>query len=357
MTKTFLLAAIIYLLQSLSNTGHAAGYDYKGYGKMVNLAELELIEGRYIDALQYYDSAFALKKGSPFLIDLYNASVCAVKAGKNDLAMKLCKEMADLGVGGAAFTATNVYYNLFSHVDWKENVKHADVIRAALLKKNSRVLAFVDTLVVKDQEYNHAWRNSGMAEKQRDIMYLKNDTISRQLNEILRTNNFLDDRTVGPSLDENKTFSYNKPFDVIIVHNYQNRSGDTVFNAVLKDALESGKITPDRYAALLDMGINNGDRPYYGELRFYMQYKCKLYVDNFNKERQQKIDSNRASIGLCSTSDLLKKVIFRTKYPANDFKISAQLSMLGSFADKQSEDMMLKESSVVFDQIPNCREM
>lgn len=348
---------LLLLALTLLSTATAKAFDYKRYARLINNAELALIDGAYSKALSFYDSAF-VTKDVPFVQDVYNASVCAVKASLNSRAMTYCSRLANMGVGKQLFTAANVYHKLFTSDAWEPTLQRAQMVRDSILNKKKVILHQIDSLVYRDQEYNRAWRNSGMAAAERDAMYRANDTISRALLDIFEREGFLGEGRIGPHLEPNGLFSYNLPFDVILIHNYQNReNGDSLFNTILKKAVEQGEVPPQYYAGISDKGTNMGTRPYYGEVHFFVQYKCKIYLDNYNQENRAMVDKSRAALGLCSTADLLKKVIYRTANPNSDFKISATLSIRGSFADKQSEEMILRESTVVYDTIPACKEM
>ncbi|MGE9310494.1 hypothetical protein ACLOAU_02555 [Niabella sp. CJ426] len=349
--RTTLLALAILLGNTISWAGVI---DYKKYSELVNQAELKIIDSKYGEALEIYNLAFDVKE-NPFAADLYNASICAAYVGKLDASMALCKKLAVKGVGSNFFKNVSAYSKLHKHREWNSNMIYAKNMRDSILRKNKNILMKIDSLVIRDQLVNHVWRESGMATKERDMMYLTGDTISHCLKSMFESRGFLSEDIIGPPLNESGLLSTMLPFDVIMVHNYQSRqNGDTVFTPSLRKALINGEISPDYYATIQDMGTNNGSRPYYGTVKFYFQYKCKLLLTPYNKQRKETIDSNRASIGLCSTDDLLKKVVYRISNPGTEFKITAQLSILGSYADKESEELALKENIVMVDNIPNC---
>lgn len=329
--------------------------DFLAYNHYVNQAELFFIDDDYNNASIYYDSAFQYK-GNHFAKDIYNASLCAIKTDRLELAKTFCKKLAEKGVGQSFFSRVPTYLKLEKTNEWKSMLQHADIVRKENQKKNKSSLALIDSLVSKDQKVNKAWRNSGRANNEKEIMYLTNDTISMQLLNIFDTAGFLSEFKIGTILNNDGLLSGMLPFDVILIHSYQNHGkGDTLFNRTLHDALVSGQITPDYYAIILDMGSYSSSRPYYGAIRFYYQYKCKLLLDTYDKSRIEKIDNNRAKIGLCSTNDLLKKILYRITNPKSEFKLTAQITEVGAYADKESEDEMMKTAEIIVQNIPGCQ--
>lgn len=348
-----LVISLGYFLISLST--YANRMDFLDYNNYVNKAELFFIVDDYKNAIVYYDSAFQYK-GNHFAKDVYNASLCAIKTDKLELAITFCKRLADKGVGKSFFSRVPSYLKLEKSKGWKSMLQHAEIVRAQYQKKNESSLALIDSLVAKDQKVNKAWRNSGRAQNEKEIMYLTNDTVSRQLLDIFDTAGFLSEFQIGTILNNEGLISGLLPFDVILIHSYQNHGkGDTIFNITLHDALVSGNITPDYYAIIQDMGSYSSNRPYYGAIRLYYQYKCKLLLDTYDKGRLEKIDNNRAKIGLCNTNDLLKKTLYRITNPKSEFKLTGQITEVGAYANKESEDEMMKTAEIIVQNIPGCK--
>ncbi|MCX2429849.1 hypothetical protein [Pedobacter sp. GR22-10] len=350
--KKLLLTALALLQVSLM---YAGVYDLKKYGSLINQAELNIIEGKYVQALSIYDSAFSYYTSSPFTQDLYNASLCALKTKRSDKAISLCRQLASKGVGIPFFRFNKAFLPLSKRKDWNSTMNYARTIKDSFERVNVSLLRIIDSLVAKDQRGNAEWKKAGMTSNAKLKMYATNDSIAKTLSKIFEQKGFLSEDIIGAPLTKEGHLNSMLPFDVILVHNFQSGQwGDTLFSSILEKALNAGQISPSYYASIVDMGSNTGIRPYFGETRFYMQYKCKIYLDPYTKSIALTVDSNRRSIGLCSIDDLLKKVIFRSQYPKSDFKINVHLSIIGSYADKLSEEAMMNERTLIYDLGNNC---
>ncbi len=348
--KFKLMACLFLLLSQDTFAGNV-----RDYHVLTNKAELAIVDNDLNSATQYYDSAFALRS-KPFAIDAYNASICAIRVKQWEMAFHYANILADIGVG-ANFFKRNIYYlDLAEQKGWEELLARAE---AGLKRKAAYkpLLSVIDSLVKKDQYVNHNWRASGMASKERQIMDLTYDTIAAHLSRIFDSVGFLSEDMIGASLSENgNEISYGLPFDVIIVHNYQSRrTGDTLFNRILRKALQEGQIKPDYYANIRDFGGGISEKAYYGSSHFYVMYKCSLYLEHYNKERLPAIEEARTNIGMGTTADYLKKLIYNIRYPSSGFMIFAPLSVVESYANKESEQRLLSDSDVIIEHIPDCR--
>ncbi|RYE54502.1 MAG: hypothetical protein EOP48_12180 [Sphingobacteriales bacterium] len=347
------LIVTIFALQTF--LVHAGKFDFRLYNQKINNAESAIIDEQYSVAIKYYREAFVVKE-KPFAKDLYNASLCAIKVNNVPLAFKFCKLLAQKGVGSGFFKAVPSYTKLPKNSEWNSVLKQAGKSKDAHQIASGRILRTIDSLVEKDQKFNREWRESGMAVEQRERMYAANDTISSELKQMFDSLGFLSEDKIGATLNKNGLLSNILPFDVILVHNYQSRTqGDTLFSVILHEALLNGDISPDYYATILDMGTNLGNRPYYGAVRLFTQYKCKILLDDYNQNRISDIDRSRAAIGLCSTKELLKKVVYKITNPASEFKVTVQLTIRDGYDDPDMDEAALKSSVIVLDNIPNCK--
>ncbi len=343
------------LFSFIAKPAMAEKFNFKLYHALINKAELSIADGQYQQALKYYDSAFLGKK-KPFALDLYNASVCAVKSNLSKQAVVYCQKLADKGVGGDFFKKNQIFTSLVSTKQWKPLLEKADQVRIKIQTKHQALLKTIDSLVEKDQKVNHNWQESGMASKEREIMELTYDTIQSQLKGIFDGIGFPSEDMIGAPLTETGLMGYRLPFDIIIIHNYQTRTkGDTLFRPLLIKALKEGLIKPEYFALMEDLGSGDNSRPYYGSSHFYVQYQCSIYLENSNMQRLADIEKARADIGLCNTQDQLKKILFNIQNPVSGFRIMTALSKIGSFGNKESEQRMLNNSKAVLNQIPDCK--
>lgn len=327
-------------------------FDYKRYNTLINEAELQIVDSSYSTALIYFDSAFAINQ-KPFARDLFNASIAAIKANRNKAAIRFCWQLAKKGVGKEFFSKYFEYSSLKNDAQWKDMLLTAETSRKQFRESTGQLVATLDRLYTKDQDVHVRSRETGSMTI-KEIMNLTDDTLSQALSKLFDRFGFIGEDMLGAPLDENGLLGYRFPYDIIILHNYQSRDGDTLFSPVLRKALQAGLIKPEEFAGIQDGGSNMHRRPYYGTTHFYVQYLCSIYLENYHKENLVSIEENRKAIGLCSTADQLKKTIFNIENPGSTFMINARAAQIMSFGDKQSEQYMLNNSEVVIEKIPNC---
>lgn len=350
MTKGVLYLTALILISLRLN-----GAELFNYHRLVNQAELAIVDSNYTRAMTYFDSAFAERK-SPFALDIYNASVCAIMAGKTRSLIAYTQLLIRKGAGQDFFKSNRIYSYVNPTQEWRAIMKSAPKATSKGRGQWAHLRRLVDSLADKDQLVNRDWRESGNAPGPRNRMDMTYDTISQHLLRIFDSVGFLSEDEIGIPLTETGRVASNPTFDIIIIHNFQARMrGDTLFLSTLRKALEQGKIKPERLAGIEDFGSNDGSRPYYGTAHFFVRYKCSIYLENIRNDQMEEIESNRKKIGLFSTGDYLKKAIYNLNHPGSDFRINAQVSEIGSFQDQASENYFLQNSKVIVDQVPFCK--
>lgn len=299
---------IFALLLTLAVVHNCHGNSMLQYHQSVNDAELSIVGKDYKQALAYFNRAFTYSN-SPFATDLYNASICAIKIGDHESAMKFCTRLTKKGVGRAFFEGKKIFVPLREHQNWEDLCSSAEELKVKFEKNNYEVLSIIDSLVAKDQLANHQWRASGQSAEMRKIMDIIQDSISRHLLSILKKYEFLSEDVRGVTLSGGN-ISNSLPFDVIIIHNYQSRLkgfGDTLFTGILTEALGNGIITPQYFAIIQDSPGDHIGSVDYGSARIFMKYKCNLYFDSSVEDSLTVLDQRRRGIGLSSLEDLRKK--------------------------------------------------
>jgi hypothetical protein len=347
-----LIAGVVMILASLSLHANKV----IDYNVLVNKAELAIVYSDLKQAMHYYDSAFNLRD-KPFALDAYNATVCAVRLKQWKLAFRYANTLAELGVGKDFFNRNIYLIPLSEQKGWDRLLLKADAAMKAKAAYKP-VLAVIDSLVAKDQRVNHEWRDAGRASKERQIMDLTYDTIALHLHHIFDSLGFLSEDKTGAWLsDAGNEIKFTAPYSVIILHNYQSRmKGDTLFSSVLRKAVNEGMIKPEFFAFFGDFGGREYGKVYYGSSMFFTAYKCKIYLEHSNRELQDTVDKARETLGMGTTLELLKKMIFNMRYPSSGFMIYAPISRIANFANEGSEQQMLGNSEVIIEHIPDCKE-
>lgn len=322
------------------------------YPAQVSTAELAITRGDLRNALHHYRLAFA-SRTLPFAVDLYNASVCAIKSRDYTQAMQYCHMLAVKGVGDKFF-GKSIYRPLQLQKGWESLLATARHRKNALEQKHGALLCLIDSLVAKDQWVNRLWRISGMQSEPRKHMDLTYDTIGLHLKHLFDSLGFLTEEKIGAYVKEDTNLQRGQLFDVIIIHNYTARmTGDTLFNETLRQALQRGEIKPEHYASLRDF-TGGSFTDYFGTSHLYTQYRCTLYREKRDEAELQRIGNNRKRIGLPVLKDHEQKLLYNITHRHDDFIIHANLTVYKSFANEASEQSFLNNSEIVVRNIPHC---
>lgn len=329
----------------------------KAYNGHINKAELAIVDNNFKSAFQFYETAFQYKE-QPFAIDLYNATICAIKTTKTKDAFLLCNRLADKGVGAAFFEKKSIFDPLKQEtLSWQGLIAHAKLADKDFRTKNKPILDIIDTLYEKDQEMHRKWANSDFNNKLEREMKQLDSTRSAELLNAFRKYGYLSEDILGATVSADTVLELEPKFGIIMLHNYQGRiKSDTLFTHVLRAMLSQGRIKPEYFADIQDRGSNFGDREYYGNNSLFTPYKCSLYQFKVDKEVLEQLDKKRESIALYSLADFRKKFIFNLSHPYTEFLIGARSLLVHSFADKESEAFFKQIHELIIKDIPGCIE-
>lgn len=340
-TLTFLLCA--FNVRAVNN-----------YFDLVNQAELEIVSGNFGKSHKLYNLAFQINR-NPFAIDLNNAALSAVYAKQLKSALILCQKLARKGVGPMFFSKSSVFAKLKNQNGWNQLLVEAATQKENLKEKNSLLLAYIDSLVKKDQYVNSLWRNAAPMEKSkaRDFMDLTYDTISHNLFDLFDSVGFVSENLIGVKIINDTIINPDLPFDVIIIHNYQAQTtGEGLFSSVLSRAFNSGLISSKYFATI--QGYNGGaPGSNYQTSGYYIQYNCNIYRQKMSAEDLNTVNKMRASIHLDSLSDNLKKMVYKIRNPYTKFIFNANASRYMNFVDKNSEKSFLDGTDLILENICN----
>lgn len=342
----------LILILALVSFRQTNGQNFIFYNKHINRAEIAIIDNRYSDALQSFDSAL-LFDSVGYAQDLYNASVCALNIGNHEKSFLYCYKLASTGVGRDFFNTKTLYSPLKKHILWDRLLVLAKEKQEYFKAKYGDILMVVDSLVQKDQAMNKKWRESKMDNEVGMLMDLTNDTIAKALNNLLIKEGFLSEKLIGAKPSPEGEFLIRTPFDIIMIHNYESRRiGDSLFNDVLYEALINGLIKQDYYAFIRDFAGGHSSLDYFGSGHLFGQYHCKIFKRKFAD--LEEIEKQRKRIGLGTVEDYAKKILFNIQNPTTDFQINGHCAKYMNFRNKESEEIFLQGNEVFIAKIPDC---
>jgi hypothetical protein len=311
------------------------------YFPIINSAELNLIEGKYEESLNYYLEA--IKSCSPnnaFAKDIYNASVCAVKSKKHDIAFILIDSLIAKGIKKPFILFCKSYDELHSDRRWNDLILNYDTKYNTYMKyKNIEYKRLLLGIEFSDQEFR----------KKKEAYVLYRDTINKIdinntqiLNTLLLKYGFPSENIIGIE----DPFLVNIPGYLIFHHQYQKMSKgihNYDYTDILKNAIKRGELEPHRFAywtAQYDRNFLGG----WGIVKAIISDQESVILnDKFSEEDKKMINERRLNYGLETLEDFNKKALFVLKSKeANYFSFEnyKALSVFELYSKKKLEHLL-----------------
>ncbi|AKD02497.1 hypothetical protein POKO110462_12300 [Pontibacter korlensis] len=309
-TNLYLLG-LLCILQQVVLAQEIPDYT-KVYHPVINHAELRVVKGKYEEALQAYEQAFA-SVPSPFARDYYNAAICAVLLQDRRKTFNYLENLVEKGVSLEYLEQQPVLDSLQETRKWRRFAKKYPKRRHKFDQKlNKELRADLDELYAQDQYFRQAkggWRVHG-------------DTIRKiEAANTLKLLNWIEEYGypgedligVADTLEQLPRFS------IVIRRQTKARKGHD-FTEVLMQAVQQGRMAPQPAAYLLDQQAGQNK---YGS-RAYVKVNCSTceeeelgqigdyLVMKISEEDQQKINERREKLGLEPLDDYRRKILFST---------------------------------------------
>lgn len=255
------------------------------YYKLVNAAELLIVDSLYQEAFVIYNSAFEINK-KPFCIDIYNYAMLCQELGKNELANDKMTYLDDLII--------------------VKNGKRKD---SSLLTKEHFFL--LDMLSEDQRDRREAAKKTGLIYQGESGEYLRERDSIRFIKFLDRygENGYPYEEIAGVSgLDGNSMI-----LDVVMSHWKSNKFP---IDSIVLASLHKGAIYVEDAVFLIDDGIKYGQ-----SLAYTMNGDTTNSYLNINLEKTRYFDRNRALIYLESYSDYIKKYEFQQTPRGSKFRL------------------------------------
>lgn len=305
--KKFLF--LIFLPTLVSNIYAQEGIVfYLQYHKLINDAELYIVNGDGNSAVDKYQKAFLVNGTEPLAKDYFNASICAIKLKKFDLAFNWCKILVENGLS-KEFIENN---KLFNQITDKRKWKRLETSEISSFRKN--LIDTLNDLYTRDQYYR---AKPGSYKIYGDSIKMIDEQNDRILLDIIKRYGYPSEKLLG--LSEGIVFE--KKFEMVIWHQTTlNRISD--YTNILLNASKSGLITPQRAGALIEnhtgLSLYNM-QPYYRLIcstcsdSIQSNIANKLFYWIMPEKKVAKYDSSRSEIGLEPLQDFYKKTLYIIK--------------------------------------------
>lgn len=299
--RSIILISIILV----SFTIPSYGQNYINYYTIINKAEVKIVTSEYEKSLDLYQKAFKLVK-HPFSKDLYNASLCAAKTGKDSTTYTLIKKLVTKGVPLKFFR--NKTYKPFRKTKYWKELKHTEkeLLKLAENNLNKSLLNQLKKIEVLDQKI-----------RKKKFGYPMSDTI-RKVDSI----NMVDligliDRFGYPSENKigvkNPKKTFQQPHNIVLRHFFQGQSSTVsqknILGERLMNALKKGALCPKQYSVWEDIRYFTIHKKYkYGIYGVVLENK--KYRRNGLKNIAE-INEHRQKIGIGTYDDHVSKIIFQ----------------------------------------------
>lgn len=314
------IALSIFMFLMLGNFVFSQDNDFISYNKIINKAELAIVDSSYSDAIHYYEKAFLLLK-IPKGKDLHNAAICSMYIGDFNKTFSYFDLLVEKGIEKEYFE-NETFKPLEKDNRYKEFLEsyeknHKD----ALSRKNLKLLKEIKQMSKNDQELSQL-KDYDPAKFPEFI-----DTVVsniKRLEVIIAKYGFPNEDMLGIRKPYHPV-----PFGFMIVHYYQIENfklalqDSAIYNnpkfvsrrhivdidfskfnilELNKAALKQGEFSPYIFA-------NNQDKfeTTYGSVAL-IQVDNHVGIIRHSGEKEQQINANRKEIGLESLKDYYKKI-------------------------------------------------
>lgn len=361
MNKALLLFSVLFLCTGIHIA--FAQKDIPAYYRHTNQAEISLVQGNKINAAKEYKAAFTAND-APFYTDLCNAMVLAAELNAVDDVYAYAELLAAKGIGERFFAQHSKLLSLRTEQSarWKALLRNAATSREKWDAQNKELNARIKALFDRDQEVHTTLQTARANYKETETEVKRvDDSISAELNKIFDQYGFLSEFNMGIFLGEGNWPRAEPDFYVIIRHNFQGiTSYDTLFAPLCKKAIAQGTLHPMTYATFRDANPSNGNL-LYGTSHVFTRYKCTLYTDLKTKKEdpyafnpKEQVDSMRSTLHLSTLEDVQQKILYRMKNQSQPYIFRDNYSIIGSFANMESEQRFLERNKVIMSQVPGC---
>jgi hypothetical protein len=279
------------------------------YHPFVDVAELNILNGAYEDALTAYKQAFA-SVPAPFARDYYNAAVCATQLNDEKQAFHYLEQLVLKGVSLPYLERQEVFDTLQTSGQWKKFARKYPKLRDQYEQTVDRDLrADLDELYARDLYFRNA--KGGLRVHGDTIRKIEEANLQNLLAHISERG-YPGEGLIGVA----DTLEQLPRFSIVIQRQTKSRKGYD-FTDILTTAVKEGRIAPQPAAYLLDQ---QAGRNIYGS-RAFSKVTCvgckeeqepekteNLLVEKASEKQLERVDERREKLGLEPLAHYRKKV-------------------------------------------------
>lgn len=315
MKKISLIILVISLFTFTSTYGQIK--DFRNYQEIINNAEMNIIAGNNLQALNIYYNLLTKSDGN-FSKDLYNSLILAKELNKLDTLFNLLELVKQKNFNNEYLIGLTEFSDLHSNPKWQEfiNSNNSIIYIDTALRSKS------DQLYVRDQFFR---QKEGSYKVYRDTINKIHSINMSYLLTLISKNGLPGEKEIGA-----QDFSGWQGYDIVLHHNTQGRAKNkelTNLIPILIDQAIAGRIEPNKCSHYLEMqneefkaGVFDIYRVSFGE-----KYS-KILAPVYTEENKLLINANRKLMCLEPIEDYYKKVKYITSHKDNKFKFDVILN-------------------------------
>ena len=304
-----LVIAFAHLLASAQEINYV-----KAYYPQINKAELAVVEGKYKDAFENYEKAFAAAPRA-FMRDYFNAAVCATYLGDATNTYKYLLEVAGKGISLDFIKDETAFIGIQQDQNWRNFEKEYLAKKREFDQKINKGLKDKLTKIVERDQ----WFRVRDAQAFADTIVKVDRQNATELDYIFDRYGFPGEDQIGCGDGGMPIIQY--PFYTVIRR--QTPENQTInFSNYLMAAVRSGRITP--HSATHIMATINGNDVFFARHVFKimtdesLSMQGKPFAAKLNKwffrqidaADEQRINEMRLQNGMETLAEYRKKIIF-----------------------------------------------
>jgi hypothetical protein len=205
------------------------------YYRLINDAELLVIDSNYLEAKQKYINSFQLN--CPFAKDIYNAFLCSYYTKDSTCALKFINNLAYHG-----FKKFYFFDSLYDPIFYKYIFKDFDsCYNVGFKNANHKMIQFIDSILFDD-------RNARLSPNYLNLIAKVDSVNIDKLISFIKCNGWPNYNKIGLWCYESNPIMDNFPFLLILHHNRRNTDK---YDKLLLSEIKVGNMRSDHFAAII----------------------------------------------------------------------------------------------------------
>jgi hypothetical protein len=310
--------------------------NFRHYQETINSAELNLVAGNQLQALNIYYNLLTTSDGN-FAKDIYNALMLAKDLKRLDTLFTLLDLVKAKNFDNEYINGLPEFSDLHNNPKWK-----------SFMSTNNKII-YIDTAL--RSKINNLYTRDQFFRRKEGSYKIYGDTIKKidslnieYLLSLITLRGLPGEKEIGA-----EDFTGGHGYDIVLHHYCQRRSQDKKLinlTAFLVNQVLDGRIEPNRCAHIIEMQqgeFNAGDFDVH-QFRFNNKYS-QILVPDYSWQKRAMIEEYRKWICLEPLNDYYKKVLFMNNKNNKKYKIDFSFNVFN--VNNENDFMNFQKGMVV----------